>query len=81
MKAMLEYDGIENVSSPRRAIREGFKQEYISDGASWIKMLEDRNRTSHTYDEETALEIVTSIKGKYIELIKAFVRKAEQELS
>lgn len=80
MKAMLEYDGIENVNSPRRAIRESFKQNYISDGTSWIKMLEDRNRTSHTYDEETALEIVTSIKGNYIELIKLFVQRAESEL-
>ena len=80
MKAMLEYDGFDNVSSPRRAIREGFKQGYVHDGSAWIKMLEDRNRTSHTYDEDTAIEIVVEIKDKYMELIKKFVIKAEQEL-
>ncbi len=80
LKAMLEYDGFENVASPRKAIREGFKQGYIEDGSAWLKMLDDRNRTSHTYDEEKAIEILIEIKGQYMDLINKFVSSAGNEL-
>ncbi|MEQ6376347.1 HI0074 family nucleotidyltransferase substrate-binding subunit [Bacillaceae bacterium S4-13-56] len=68
LKAYLEYNGLLEVSSPRRTIKEAFKEKMIKDGDNWLKMLEDRNRTSHTYDEATALEIYGNIKGIYIKL-------------
>ncbi|WP_186579855.1 HI0074 family nucleotidyltransferase substrate-binding subunit [Aquibacillus kalidii] len=68
MKAYLEYNGLLEVSSPRRTIKEAFKERMIKDGDNWLKMLEDRNRTSHTYDEATALEIYGNIKSIYINL-------------
>tara|TARA_Y100001933_G_scaffold228634_1_gene244316 strand:+ start:518 stop:751 length:234 start_codon:yes stop_codon:yes gene_type:complete len=38
LKAILEYDGFENVESPRKAIREGFKQGYIR---RWICLVKN----------------------------------------
>lgn len=66
LKAMLEFEGISNATSPRSAIKEAFQVGIIQDGEGWLRMLEDRNRTSHTYDEETALEIYNLVKDKHI---------------
>ena len=40
-----------------------FIEGIIADEKQWIKMMENRNRTSHTYDEEIALEIYKNIKS------------------
>lgn len=73
MKAYLEYQGNLEATSPRRAIQEAFKIRLIEDGNQWLKMLESRNRTSHTYDEEIAWQIFNSIKEEYIPLFNDFV--------
>src|ERR1700753_2980561 len=54
MKDYLEYIGITGVAGSRGAIKESFKIELIEDGQNWIDMIESRNATSHSYNEETA---------------------------
>lgn len=55
-KAYMLEQGIE-CASPKSCIREAFKQSLIQDEAVWLGMIGDRNLTSHTYDEETAISI------------------------
>lgn len=69
MKSYLEYNGVTDISSPRITIKTAFKEGLIEDGELWLKMLEDRNRTSHTYDEATALDIYNNIRDTYITLL------------
>jgi nucleotidyltransferase substrate binding protein (TIGR01987 family) len=67
MKLYLEDQGIlDEALAPRSTIRCAFKHKLISDGDIWIEMMLDRNRTSHMYDETTALNIVKLVKEKYI---------------
>lgn len=67
MKLHLEDQGIlDEALAPRSTIRCAFKQRLISDGDIWIEMMLDRNRTSHMYDEATAVNIVKLVKEKYI---------------
>lgn len=73
MKAYLEYNGNLEATSPRRAIQESFKEGILTNGQEWLKMLQDRNRTSHTYDEDTALEIFENIRGNYIMIFDQFL--------
>ena len=40
----------------------------ISDGHSWMAMLQDRNSTVHTYDEATVNMILDNLKQRYAEL-------------
>lgn len=80
MKSYLEYNGNLDVTSPRRTIKEAFKDGLIIDGEKWLKMLEDRNRTSHTYDEGTAFEIYKNIKQDYITIFDALIAKMKERL-
>lgn len=69
MRAILLYRGKE-VNTPRMAIKESFKEKFFEDGDGWIKMLEDRNLTSHTYKKDLAEEIYKRIKNKHSALLK-----------
>ena len=70
MKAYLEYVGNVEGSNPRSAIQQSFREGVITDGELWIQMLQDRNLTSHTYDEATALMIYNHIKNDYLGLFE-----------
>ncbi|MCY6355322.1 nucleotidyltransferase substrate binding protein [Clostridium sp. ZS2-4] len=80
MKLYLEYEGIEEAKSPRSTIKEAFKYELIEDGDAWINMMIDRNKTSHVYDEETALQIYNSIKSNHVKLLEKLLNKMEELL-
>lgn len=74
MKSYLEYQGIE-VISPRETFREGFKDGIIDDATEWINLMINRNRTSHTYNEEIAWDIYDKVKNEYINLFKDFEKE------
>lgn len=79
MKCVLDYEGIE-ASSPRSSIREGWKQGMLADAENWLDMQEKRNLSSHTYNQETALEVYTLIKEKYVDLLLAWDKEVQQRL-
>ncbi|WP_251862433.1 nucleotidyltransferase substrate binding protein [Clostridium sp. Marseille-Q2269] len=80
MKLYLEYEGIEEAKSPRSTIRAAFKYGIIEDGDPWINMMIDRNKTSHVYDESTAIEIYNSIKSNHVNLLEKLLNKMEEIL-
>ncbi|MCA9732329.1 nucleotidyltransferase substrate binding protein [candidate division KSB1 bacterium] len=45
--------------------RDAFRRGLIQDGDVWMDMITSRSLTSHTYNEETAEKIVTSIRSSY----------------
>lgn len=73
--AILSYNGMD-VSVPRMIIKEAFKAGFLKDGTGWIEMLEDRNKTSHIYDEHMALKIYNRIKDNYYKLLADFRKEA-----
>lgn len=61
----------------RMALRMGLLEVHET---RWVKMVEDRNRTPHTYHEETAEEIYRSLQGYaglFSGLLKAASRRSE----
>ena len=70
MKDYLEYQGIVDVAGSRDSIREAFKINLVTDGGAWMEMIKSRNLTSHTYNEDTAEEIVSAIIHSYYNLFK-----------
>lgn len=79
-KSVLDYNGI-IASTPRSAVKEAFKAGMIKDGQGWIEMLENRNKTSHIYDEKQALEIYNQIKDKYFKLFEKFVDESIETIN
>lgn len=61
LKHILETKGT-RVQYPKDVLQEAYKGELINDELEWLKMLSDRNLTSHTYDEELAETIYLRIK-------------------
>lgn len=72
MKDYYEFQGSEKIQGSRDAIRLAFRRGLISDGEGWMKMLDSRTRTSHTYDEEVANSITDAIFQKYYDLFVVF---------
>jgi nucleotidyltransferase substrate binding protein (TIGR01987 family) len=70
LKDFLEEQGFQDVKSPRTALKKAFEIGLIEHGHEWMQLLEDRNRTSHTYDEKKATEIEQMIKRKYFSIMK-----------
>ena len=75
IKEYLEYEKFGEFNSPRSAIKEAYKINLIEDGEKWLDMLDDRNLTSHTYDENTAKEIYRNIISNYYEVLFKFKEK------
>lgn len=75
IKAYLEYEKLGEFNSPRSAIKEAYKINLIEDGEKWLDMLDDRNLTSHTYDENTAKEIYRNIITDYYNVLFKFKEK------
>ena len=65
LKDFLEYKGNEKIYGSRDATREAFKYELIKNGDIWMEMIKSRNKTSHTYNEETVQEITKAILTDY----------------
>ena len=65
MKDFLLEIGDVTLYGSKDATREAFKAELIKDGDVWMEMIKSRNKTSHTYNEETAQEIYLKILNEY----------------
>jgi len=72
MKDYLEYEGIQNISGSRSATREAFNKGLISDGQSWMDMIESRNETVHTYNEDILEKEFLKIITIYQPLLVSF---------
>lgn len=80
LRDFLRWQGNTAITGSRDAIREAFAAGLIEDGERWMQMLQDRNRTSHTYNEETAEEILKNIFGHYHALFAALKKRMDVEI-
>ena len=71
MRDYLREQGHFTIHGSRDATREAFKLDLIQDGDSWMDMIKDRNRTSHTYNQATADLIAENIIKRYFSLFLA----------
>lgn len=64
LKRALETEGL-ICTTPRETLKTAYQIGWINEEDLWVQMLDDRNSTSHTYDEPIAFEIYNNIKGYY----------------
>lgn len=78
IKDFYETQGETTLQGSRDAFQLAFKRGLISDGEVWMEMLKDRNRTSHTYNEETADEIAEAILHRYNDMFLELHKTLEE---
>ncbi len=77
-KTVREYlleQGLVNINTPKAVMAEAFAANIIDDERGWIGILNDRNLTSHIYDENEADEIFNRIQSKYVGMFKELLVK------
>ena len=75
MKDFLTYEGFSNIFGSKAATREAFNKGIIHNGEVWMQMIESRNQTVHTYNENVAETISTKIYEEYFPLFLDFENK------
>ena len=59
----------------RDATRAAFAAELIEDGEAWMKMIEHRNESSHTYNDDVAAKIMAAVLTQYVPALAVFERR------
>jgi nucleotidyltransferase substrate binding protein (TIGR01987 family) len=67
MRRALAGQGIE-ANSPKAVLQQAYRLGWLDDEQRWLKLLEDRNLTSHTYREPLAREIYSRIPAHHAAL-------------
>ena len=78
MKDYFSYQGESSIFGSRDASRMAFNRGLISDGHVWMEMIDSRNKTSHTYDEEIIEEIYGKIINYYFTAFEDFKQTMQQ---
>lgn len=61
-KKILQYEQVET-TTPRDALSKAYQYKLIDSEDIWLSMLNDRNNTSHAYNEEKAKQIFQHIQS------------------
>lgn len=75
LKDFLASRGATDLYGSKDATRQGFAQGLIENGEVWMEMIKSRNRTTHTYNEETANEIAEAITSSYLAEFTLFLQR------
>lgn len=76
MKDYAEYQGFTEIRGSRDAMRKALEMELITD-KRWMETIQDRNLTSHNYDDDIAEEIYKNIVNIYYPLFCQFEKKMQ----
>ena len=83
-KLMMSYEkdnGITELLGSKDVVRQAFAMSIIENGEAWLEMIDDRNKTSHLYDEEMAADVIDEIVHTYYPLFIELQRKMDQMAS
>ncbi|MFK7899662.1 MAG: nucleotidyltransferase substrate binding protein, partial [Cyclobacteriaceae bacterium] len=65
LKRFLEEKGITTIYDSRDTTREAFQKGLLEDGELWMEMIVSRNKSTHTYNQDTATELNELITENY----------------
>ena len=80
LKLYLERQGHE-CGGPRATLKKAFAEGLVTtpeEADLWLQVLDDRNLTSHAYDEALAKTIYQHISGSYANLLKEMAEKIQR---
>ena len=71
LRRVLSTEGVVT-RTPRETLQKAYQMNWIHDEQLWLRMIEDRNETSHIYDEEKANAICDRIRTYHPALKAAY---------
>jgi nucleotidyltransferase substrate binding protein (TIGR01987 family) len=77
LKDFLESRGTRDIYGSKDATRHAFRLTIIDEGDVWMNMIQSRNMTSHSYNEETVAEISADILKHYYPAFTELAKKLE----
>jgi len=80
LRDLLRSQDNANLLGSRDTLREAFQLGLISDGETWMLMIQDRNLTSHTYNRPTAEAIAANITNRYLACFQQLRLRLRQRL-
>jgi nucleotidyltransferase substrate binding protein (TIGR01987 family) len=54
----------------KTVLQEAYRNGWIDDEATWVPLVQERNRTSHEYDELQAMELADKIDELYLSALQ-----------
>ena len=70
LKDYLESKGFRDFHGSKDTFKLAFQEGLINDGEVWMEMIDSRNRSSHTYEESVARQIMSLVLSKYFFRLK-----------
>jgi nucleotidyltransferase substrate binding protein (TIGR01987 family) len=73
--------GVE-VASPKTAFSFAMQSKWIltTDEHKWLKLISDRNLTTHTYHGELAQEILERIQNEYVSMFNSLLKSLQKNV-
>lgn len=78
LRKILAYEGFSAVT-PREVLKSAYQAGLITGDAIWLKMLDDRNKTSHVYAEEIIIEIFNRIRHDYTPVLASNYKNLDKK--
>ena len=66
--------------SPKGCLKLAYRMGWIKDEERWLELLEARNLTSHTYDQEIAMEVYETVKENF-QVFGSLLRELREEIN
>ena len=79
-KLMMSYEkenGVTELVGSKDVVRRAFSMSLIDNGEVWMEMIDDRNKTTHLYDEEMATDVIDEIIHTYYPVLLELQKKME----
>jgi len=86
MQAIAIENGIQESYGPKNSIRAAAQLNYINNAEAWFKALENRNLSTHLYQQQVAdtifkeIPVFISLVGDFIESVEAKSNPLQQPL-
>jgi len=80
LKELLEFRGHGVIPSPMEVIRTAKSANILKADDRWAELIQDRNITSHTYDDVQAMSIYVKIRDIYASMFKQFIGDYEKSI-
>jgi nucleotidyltransferase substrate binding protein (TIGR01987 family) len=75
IKDYLEHQGITGLIGSKDATRIAFKNGLIERGEDWMRMIEARNQTTHTYNPQVSRQVVEDILTRFYPAFQSMAKK------